>query len=204
METTSLPNLDIVVFVLGTTAVGKSKLALDLATSLNGEIVNADSMQIYKGNSGVMTAKPAADEKERVPHHLYDILEFEQPDFNVNKYIELATECIAGIHKRGKLPIVVGGTNYYIEGLLFDKSRALPQVEVDEKFFEGYDSLMELEKKKYPEKYLNLIEDFRVQVKADNKNAIETTYESEYLHSLLCIVDPKMSDYLHYKYTDTN
>jgi len=63
-----------VIFILGTTGVGKSKLSLDLADRFNGEIVNADSMQIYKGNQGIMTAKPSPDEKSRVVHHLYDIV----------------------------------------------------------------------------------------------------------------------------------
>jgi tRNA dimethylallyltransferase len=110
-----------VLFILGTTGVGKSKLSLDLAERLNGEIVNADSMQVYKGNEGVMTAKPTTAEKLRVPHHMYDVVDMNAKNFNVNKYLELALVCIEGILERGKLPIVVGGTNYYIEGLLFEK-----------------------------------------------------------------------------------
>jgi len=112
----------LVLFILGTTGVGKSKLALDLAEKLNGEIVNADSMQIYSGNAGVMTAKPAIEETSRVPHHVYDVVPMTQTDFNVNKYLALATAAIGDICSRGKLPIVVGGTNYYIEGLLFENS----------------------------------------------------------------------------------
>ena len=75
-----------VLFIIGTTGVGKSKLSLDLAEKLNGEIVNADSMQIYNGNDGIMTAKPTSDEKSRVRHNLYDVVEMTQTDFNVNKY----------------------------------------------------------------------------------------------------------------------
>lgn len=111
-----------VLFILGTTGVGKSKLSLDLALRLNGEIVNADSMQIYKGNSGVMTAKPSEEDKTAVSHHLYDIVEPDVQDFNVNKYVELAVEKIGEITASGKLPVVVGGTNYYIEGLLYEKT----------------------------------------------------------------------------------
>ena len=79
-----------VLFILGTTGVGKSKLSLDLAQRLNGEIVNADSMQLYDGNEGVMTAKPTPEEKSRVPHHVYDVVPMGTKDFNVNKYLSLA------------------------------------------------------------------------------------------------------------------
>lgn len=101
--------------------MGKSKLSLDLAERLNGEIVNADSMQVYKGNEGVMTAKPTIEEKSRVTHHVYDVVDRDVKDFNVNKYLSLAIPVIEDILSRGKLPIVVGGTNYYIEGILFEK-----------------------------------------------------------------------------------
>ena len=121
MEPTSKA-LKPVVFLLGTTGVGKSKLSLDLALRLNGEIVNADSMQIYDGNEGIMTAKPTKEEKESVRHHLYDVVDLKTKDFNVNKYLDLAIPCINEVLSRAKLPIVVGGTNYYIEGLLFDKN----------------------------------------------------------------------------------
>jgi tRNA dimethylallyltransferase len=122
METSEHSRPQVVVFLLGTTGVGKSKLALDLAERLNGEIVNADSMQIYSGNDGVMTAKPTPVERKRAPHHLYDVVDpLTTRDFNVNKYLSLALPTLSALHSQGKLPIVVGGTNYYIEGLLFDK-----------------------------------------------------------------------------------
>ena len=70
--------------MLGTTAVGKSKLALDLALKFNGEIVNADSMQIYRGNgAGIMTAAPTQKDLERVPHHCYGFIDLKTRDFNV-------------------------------------------------------------------------------------------------------------------------
>ena len=68
-----------------------------------------------------MTAKPTAEEKARVPHHLYDTVDLFTLDFNVNKYTQLAADVINQIHARGKLPIVVGGTNYYVESLLFKR-----------------------------------------------------------------------------------
>ena len=117
----SLKQNNLVIFILGTTGVGKSKLSLDLACKYGGEIVNADSMQVYQGNEGVMTAKPTPEEKSQAPHHVYDVVEMHRKDFNVNKYLDLAIPKIDEILSRGKLPIVVGGTNYYIEGLLFEK-----------------------------------------------------------------------------------
>ena len=78
-------NNQIVIFVLGSTGSGKSKLSIDLALKYNGEIVNADSMQIYKGNdAGVMTAKPSAEDLSKVKHHLYEIADMKNVvDFNV-------------------------------------------------------------------------------------------------------------------------
>ena len=108
--------------MVGSTGSGKSKLALDLASHFDGEIVNADSMQIYRGNGeGVMTAHPSPSDFASVAHHLYGIHEIDSAsDFNVQKYLELATNTIEAIQARGKLPIVVGSTNYYIEALLFE------------------------------------------------------------------------------------
>ena len=79
------PHPDVVVFILGSTGSGKSKLALDMAKSLNGEIVNADSMQIYKGNrDGVMTANPSSGDLKTIPHHLYSFVDMNDvSDYNV-------------------------------------------------------------------------------------------------------------------------
>ena len=84
--------------------------------------MNADSMQLYSGNEGIMTAKPTQEEKDQVPHHIYDVVDMDVRDFNVNKYLDLAIPKIDEILSRRKLPIVVGGTNYYIEGILFRKN----------------------------------------------------------------------------------
>ena len=112
---------DIVIFILGTTASGKSKLALDLAKIFSCEIINADSMQIYSGNgAGIMTAKPSSEDLEVARHHLYSELEMTSTvDFNVQKYQKMAQKTIEEVMSRGHIPIVVGGTNYYIESLLF-------------------------------------------------------------------------------------
>ena len=164
----------VALFILGTTGVGKSKLSLDLAEKLGGEIVNADSMQLYKGNEGVMTAKPTPEEKERVPHHMYDVVEMEVRDFNVNKYLDRALASIDEILSRGKLPIVVGGTNYYIEGLLFERSS---QVQSTEFNLDSFDQAMNHALNTCPGRFKELISDFNTYIPHDNKAAIELKYE---------------------------
>ena len=102
--------------IVGATASGKTSLGVGMAKSFDGEVISADSMQIYKG-MGVATAVPTAQEMEGVPHHLVDFLDVSEP-FSVARYVELAGECIRDVHSRGKLPIIVGGTGLYINSLV--------------------------------------------------------------------------------------
>ncbi len=106
------------VVVAGPTASGKTEAAIRICQWFNGEVVSADSMQIYKYLS-VGTAKPDETEKEGIPHHLMDFLEPSQP-FSVAEYVQLAKEAIADIHSRGKLPVIVGGTGLYIDSLIYN------------------------------------------------------------------------------------
>lgn len=104
------------VVIAGPTASGKSALALALAQQLGGEIVNADSQQVYRGLD-VGTGKPTASERALVPHHLYDVAApWEQLD--AAQYVVLADRAIADVRARGRLPIVVGGTGLWIRALL--------------------------------------------------------------------------------------
>lgn len=105
-----------VISIVGPTASGKTKLAVKLAQKFNGEIVSADSMQIYKGMQ-IATAKPTFDETEGVKHHLID---FVSPDetYSVAMFVKDASRCIADIYSRGKLPFMVGGTGLYVDSLL--------------------------------------------------------------------------------------
>lgn len=105
-----------VVAVVGPTASGKTSLAIRLSKALGGEIVSADSMQIYKGMD-IATAMPNEKERTGARHHLIDFLEASE-SFSVAKYTALASEAIADIASRGKLPIVCGGTGLYIDSLL--------------------------------------------------------------------------------------
>lgn len=102
--------------VCGPTASGKTALGIALAKEYGGEVVSADSMQIYKGLD-IATAKPTEEETEGVPHHLISIADMDS-QFSVADYVRLAKEKIADIHAMGKLPILVGGTGLYINSLI--------------------------------------------------------------------------------------
>lgn len=105
-----------IIVVLGPTATGKTKLAVELAKLYNGEVVSADSMQIYKGMD-ILTAKPNDAEMQGIKHHLIDFLE-PDCDFSVADYVKLANSAIDDIAFRGKLPILAGGTGLYINSLI--------------------------------------------------------------------------------------
>lgn len=102
--------------VVGPTASGKSRLAVELALQRCGEIVSADSMQIYTGMA-IGTAKPTAEEMCGILHHLIDFADPQTP-FSVADYVKLAEQCVADIHARGKLPILAGGTGLYVRSFL--------------------------------------------------------------------------------------
>ena len=108
------------VFVIGSTAVGKTKLGIDIAKHINGEIISTDSMQIYQ-KASLMTAKPTFEEQQQVKHHLIDFLPLNKRNFTVREYQELALSAASDIVSRGKTPVFVGGTMYYVESVLFDK-----------------------------------------------------------------------------------
>jgi len=105
------------VILTGPTAVGKTKLSIELARQINGEIISADSMQVYR-RMNIGTAKISEAEKEGIPHHLIDILE-PWEDFNVVAFQAYAKQAVKEIRERGRIPIVVGGTGFYIQALLY-------------------------------------------------------------------------------------
>lgn len=102
--------------ITGPTASGKTHLGVLLAQALNGEVVSADSMQIYRGMD-IGTAKPSCEEQAGVPHHMLDVIDPKE-SYSVSAYVEAADKCIQDILSRGKLPIVVGGTGLYIDALI--------------------------------------------------------------------------------------
>ena len=104
------------IVISGPTASGKTALAVALAKQYNGEVVSADSMQIYR-RMDIGTAKPTVEEMEGISHHMIDVVEPEE-DFSVACYVDMASKCVDDILFRGKLPIVAGGTGLYIDSLL--------------------------------------------------------------------------------------
>lgn len=107
-----------VIVIVGPTAVGKTALSIALAKKLNGEIINADSTQVYK-YMNIATAKATLKEQEGIPHHLLDIKELEE-DYSVYDFQKDVREKIKEIHGRGHMPILVGGTGFYIKAALYD------------------------------------------------------------------------------------
>ena len=105
-----------VIVVCGPTATGKTALGIELALRLGGEIVSADSMQVYR-RMDIGTAKATAEERARVPHHMLDVC---QPweDYSVSRYVQEASAVCDGLLARGKIPVIVGGTGLYIDSLL--------------------------------------------------------------------------------------
>lgn len=106
------------IILTGPTAVGKTALSVKLAKKIGGEIISADSMQVYR-YMDIGSAKITPEEMEGIPHHLIDILDPED-SFNVYTFQSLAKRALEGIYERGRIPIVAGGTGFYIQALLYD------------------------------------------------------------------------------------
>lgn len=142
-----------VVVITGPTAVGKSDFAVEYAIKNNGEVISADSRQVYKGMD-IGTGKITIDEMKGIPHHLLDVVEPNE-SFNVEKYKILAQKAIDNITSRGKLPIVCGGTGFYVDALIYNIS--YPHVEHDIKLREELSKMNTDELfntlKKYDHKY---------------------------------------------------
>ena len=187
-----------VLAVVGPTASGKTALSVELALRLHGEIISADSMQVYK-HMDIATAKPTEDEKKGVPHHLMDFLDPTE-EFSVARFCSLAKPLIAAISDRGKLPIIAGGTGLYVDSLLGNVDfavtetdpnlRAELQRELDEK---GIDCMLEsirafdpdsadrLAAGRNPKRILRCIEVYRSTGMTQTAlNALQTASESPY------------------------
>lgn len=106
------------VIIAGPTAVGKSETAIKLAQKINGSIISADSMQVYKGMD-IGTAKVPPDERGQIDHYLIDVLDPAE-DFNIVMFKEMAGEAMKEIWHDGRIPIIVGGTGFYIQSVLYD------------------------------------------------------------------------------------
>ncbi|MFA6034314.1 MAG: tRNA (adenosine(37)-N6)-dimethylallyltransferase MiaA, partial [Myxococcota bacterium] len=116
------------VFVLGPTCSGKTRLSVDLALALGGEVINIDSQQVYRGFD-VGTAKPTEAEKRGVPHHLFSAVD-PGDNFDAASYVRLADEAIAGVVARGRIPVFAGGTLLYVRALTQGLAR-IPEIPQD-------------------------------------------------------------------------
>ncbi len=113
-----------IIVICGPTASGKTATSIDVARVFNGEIIGADSVQIYR-HMDIGTAKPTANERSDVPHHMIDIVDPDEP-FDVKQFATMAREKIADLYSRGIIPFVVGGTGFYIKALVHGLFRVVP------------------------------------------------------------------------------
>jgi tRNA dimethylallyltransferase len=178
------------ILIIGVTGSGKSKLAIELAKHFNGEIINADVIQMYKGLD-TLSAKVPVHERESIPHHMMSFLPPEF-NFNVKEFQTMAKNIVAKIHEKNKIPIVVGGTLYYTQSLLKQSSSLLNEFEYDVEMMkkdeiDGEDDLKKKENEL--ERNVSSIEHIITQI------TDETSSLSKY--DLLKKVDPVMATRLH-------
>lgn len=118
METEKNQKKKPLIILTGPTAVGKTELSIALAKAVNGSVISADSMQVYRGMD-IGSAKITPEEMQEIPHYLVDILEPDE-EFHVVRFQELAKQAMQEIYESGRIPIVTGGTGFYIQALLYD------------------------------------------------------------------------------------
>ncbi len=169
------------IILTGPTAVGKTELSINLAKQLNGEIISADSAQVYRGLD-IGSAKITSDEMQGVPHHLIDILEPDE-NFDVTVFKRLASEKVKEIYDRGHIPIVVGGTGFYIQALLYD---------ID---FDGEDASKDIKNEEvdFLDKENMSDSSYRKQL----EEFIQSTGDVDKLHEELAKIDPVSAEKIH-------
>lgn len=167
MKTEKNPVAPLIVIV-GVTASGKSALSMEIAKKYNGEIICADSRTVYRGMD-IGTAKPSEADRFEIPHHMLDIIDVDE-FFTAAEFKRQSTSIIKSISDRGKLPIIVGGTGLYVDGVIFDYA-FLPPVPLEEREYLQSLSIGELQEK---------IRDLGIRMPENSKNprhlirAIET------------------------------
>lgn len=188
-----------VLAIVGPTASGKTALSIELAKLVNGEIINGDSTQVYKGFD-VGTAKITEEEMDGIPHHLFDIKAPEE-EFSVAEYQTVVRDCIKEIQSRGKMPIIVGGTGLYVQAVLYDfrfteeaadpKVRERLELELEKDGPEKlYEKLVKLDpvgaKKIHPNNHRRLIRALEIiEITGETKTAQEKELGSEPLFNHL-------------------
>ncbi|KAK6205539.1 IPP transferase-domain-containing protein [Scheffersomyces amazonensis] len=171
-----------IITIVGTTGVGKSQFSIDLARAINGEIINADSMQVYKRLDNI-TNKHPIQERYGVPHHVMNHVDWKEEYF-IHRFSEEANKAIEDIYDRGKIPIVIGGTHYYLSSLIFNNktigstNEIRPKQELtkeQEALLDGpVDNIFEELKKIDP----IIVEKFHPQDKRKLRRALEIFYET--------------------------
>ena len=162
------------IILTGPTAVGKTELSIRLAKAIGGEIISADSMQVYRGMN-IGTAKITPEEMDGVPHYLVDCLEPDE-DFNVVEFQRMAKDAMQNIYDNGHVPIIVGGTGFYIQSVLYD---------IDFNSHKSSDDLAE-------EKTNGVDEEYR-----ESLRNIAENQGTEYLHNMLRQIDPAAAEAIH-------
>ncbi len=142
------------VVITGPTAVGKTDISIKLAKEINGEIISADSIQVYKGLD-IGSAKITEDEMDGVKHYLIDVLE-PTDDFDIYTFKQMAEEAIEEIYAKGKAPIIVGGTGFYIQSVLYDVD--FEETEVDMEYRKELEELAKINGNKYVHEMLEEVD----------------------------------------------
>uniref|UniRef100_A0A182QG44 C2H2-type domain-containing protein n=1 Tax=Anopheles farauti TaxID=69004 RepID=A0A182QG44_9DIPT len=188
-----------IVVILGSTGTGKTKLSLELAARYGGEVISADSMQVYKGLD-IVTAKATREEQQRVVHHLLDVATPDQA-FTVTHFRERALPIIESLLAANRMPIVVGGTNYYIESILWQvllgegvrRERVRPRSVSEQEPTEASSAPKQPKLLDPDEELERLVQELPDMESVDVLEA----YESELLHRILQRVDPATAERLH-------
>lgn len=165
------------IILTGPTAVGKTELSLQLAKAVNGEIISADSMQVYKGMD-IGTAKITASDMQGIPHYLIDEF-YPDEEFNVVKFKEYANRYMEEIYRNGKIPIIVGGTGFYIQAVLYDID--FSTTEQDTTYRESLEELEKTKGKEYLHTMLKEIDEASAQAIHVN-NSKKVIRALEYYH----------------------
>ncbi len=177
-------NMKKVIVICGPTAVGKTKLSVELAKRLDGEIINADSTQIFR-MMDIGTAKVTEEEKENIPHHLFDIRNPAE-DYTVYDYQKDCRYWIDDILKREKTPILVGGTGLYIKAALYDYQ------------FEEESASFDFSNKTNEELYLELkTVDFNTTIHPNNRKRVERALSYYYQHNAPISAQPRSTKVLY-------
>jgi tRNA dimethylallyltransferase len=206
-----------VVFILGPTGIGKTKISLHLSKLLKGEIINSDAFSLYKG-ADILTTKATFEERNLIPHHMIDILDLEETGYKILDYIRECSKVVENLLVKDKetIPVIVGGTNYYVQSLLFDKidfeKISESELNVEEnhnkinenKIEDNFSEILDDEMKILFEK-INLIkinsqsQSQNIDLNLFNKNLdtfLSTLKEEKLLH-ILKLVDPGYYTFLH-------